>query len=88
MRKIIEYLQARLKVVIGTCYVLLAGIVVFACIIDRTHAHTAEGRALPIFWSLFGFIAAVIIIGVARWYGHSGIMTREDYYDDHSAQDD
>ncbi len=88
MIKIIEYLQARLKVVIGTCYVLLAGIVVFACIIDRTHAHTAEGRALPIFWSLFGFIAAVILIGVARWYGHSGIMTREDYYDDHSAQDD
>ncbi len=88
MTKIIEYLQARLKIVIGTCYVLLAGIVVFACMIDRTHADTAEGRALPIFWSLFGFIAAVIFIGVARWYGHSGIMTREDYYDDHSAQDD
>ncbi len=87
MKKIIEYLQARLKVVIWTCYFLLGGIVVFACMIDRTHAHTAEGRALPIFWSLFGFIAAVIFIGVARWYGHSGIMTREDYYD-HPVQDD
>lgn len=87
MIKIIEYLQAHLKVVIWTCYFLLAGVVVFACIIDRSHAHTAEGRALPFFWSLFGFIAAAIIIGVARWYGHSGIMTREDYYD-HSVQDD
>jgi len=77
----IEYLQARLQIVKWTCYLLLAGIIVFACVVDRGHAHTLVERMIPFFWSVFGFIAAAIIIGVARWYGHSGIMTREDYYD-------
>jgi len=81
MKQLIEYLQARLKIVIWTCYFLLAGVVILASFVDRGHAHTMVERTIPFFWSVFGFIAAVIIIGVARWYGHSGIMTREDYYD-------
>ena len=83
----IEYLQARIKTVILTCYILLALIVAFSCVVDSSHAHTAVERAIPFFWSVFGFIAAAIIIVVARWYGHSGIMTREDYYDTPSNND-
>ena len=30
---------------------------------------------------IFGFIAAAVIIGIAYWYGRSGIMVDEDYYD-------
>ncbi len=34
------------------------------------------------FWSVFGFVSCVAIIFISKWYGHLGIMTREDYYDD------
>ncbi len=81
MIRLIEYLQARLKTVIWTCYGLLALIAVFAMLVDRGHAHTAIERGLPIFWSLFGFAAATIIIFVAYWYGKSGIQARTNYYD-------
>jgi len=81
MIRLIEYLQAHLKTVIRTCYGLLALILVFAALVDRGHAHTAIERQLPIFWSLFGFAAAAIIIGIAYWYGRSGIQARTDYYD-------
>lgn len=41
----------------------------------------------PIFWSVFGFIACVLIVYVSKGYGHSKIgnteiMTREDYYNE------
>jgi hypothetical protein len=45
------------------------------------HAHTAVER-IPGFWSVFGFIGCVVIILVSKWYGHAGIMKREDYYDE------
>jgi hypothetical protein len=45
--------------------------------------HIAE--TWPVFWSVFGFLACVIIVYVSKWYGHlkigrTEIMTREDYY--------
>ncbi len=42
--------------------------------------HYAE--TLPIFWSAFGFVACLLIIFLSKWYGHAGIMVREDYYDE------
>ena len=81
MTHLIDYLRDRLKVVITTCIGLLGGIVLLACIVDRSHAHTWAEQNIPFFWSLFGFVAAAVIIGVARWFGQSGILTREDYYD-------
>jgi predicted tellurium resistance membrane protein TerC len=81
MIRLIDYLQERIRTVIWTCYGLLAFIAVFALLVDRGHAHTSVERALPVFWSLFGFAAAAIIIGVAYWYGRSGIQARTNYYD-------
>ena len=43
--------------------------------------HTFVER-IPGFWAVFGFVACVVIIIVSKWFGHLGIMTREDYYDD------
>jgi len=43
--------------------------------------HTFVER-IPGFWAAFGFVACVVIIIVSKWFGHLGIMTREDYYDD------
>lgn len=81
MIKLIEYLQARIKVVILACYILLALIVAFAAMVDRSHAHTSIEQNISFFWSLFGFVAAAVIIGIAYWYGRSGIQARTDYYD-------
>jgi len=80
--KLIDYLRDRLKTVIRLCYVVLALLVVIDAspLIDKHHAHTAAEH-LPGFWSVFGFGACVVIIIVSKWYGHLGIMTREDYYD-------
>jgi hypothetical protein len=50
-------------------------------ILDKEHAHTPIEH-LPGFWSVFGFVACALIIVLSKWYGHAGIMTREDYYDE------
>lgn len=81
--KLIDYLRDRLKTVVRICYVVLALLVVIDAtpLIDKHHAHTAMEH-LPGFWSVFGFVACVLIIFISKWYGHLGIMTREDYYDE------
>lgn len=52
-----------------------------ALLLDKSHAHTWPER-IPAFWSLFGLLSCVVIIIVSKWFGHAGIMTREDYYDE------
>lgn len=84
MNTIIEYLRDRLDTVIKTCYGILALVLAYSLYVDKSHAHTWVEQNVPFFWSLFGFGAAAIIIGVAYWYGHSGIMARKDFYDEES----
>ena len=79
MNKLIDYLRERLQTVIRTCYGILALVLAYSLYVDKSHAHTWVEQNIPFFWSFFGFVAAAIIIGVARWFGHSGIMAREDY---------
>ena len=50
-------------------------------VVDKEHAHTGPEH-WPAFWAVFGFVGCVLIIILSKWYGHSGIMTREDYYDE------
>ena len=47
--------------------------------------HIAE--TMPVFWSVFGFIACVLIVYISKWYGHlkvghTEIMAREDFYNE------
>ncbi len=82
--KLIEFLRARLKDVIRICFALLALLVLLdaiPAIVDKEHAHTAVEK-IPGFWAVFGFIGCVILIIASKWFGHAGIMTREDYYED------
>lgn len=80
--RIIDFLRDRLKLVIRICYGLLALLVLGdALLLDKSYAHTAAEK-LPGFWALFGFVACVLIIFISKWYGHLGIMTRENYYDE------
>jgi hypothetical protein len=78
----IKYLRDRLPLVVKCCYVGLALLVAWDQVfVDKSLAHTAAEK-IPGFWAVFGFVACVLIIIVSKWYGHLGIMTREDYYDD------
>lgn len=79
---LIEFLQKHLKAVIWICGVLLALLVLGDfLLVDKEHAHTKAEHIVG-FWSAFGFIACVLIIFVSKWFGHLGIMKREDYYGD------
>lgn len=76
--KLIEFLRNRLKTVVRVCYAVLALLIVADALLE--HAHTGPEH-WPGFWSLFGFVGCVLIIILSKWYGHAGIMTREDYYE-------
>lgn len=81
--KLIEFLRNRLRTVVWVC----VGVLVLLCLADvflvsKEDAHTWAERHIPAFWAVFGFIACALIIILSKWYGHSGIMTREDYYDE------
>lgn len=79
--KLIDFLRDRLKLVIRISYAVLALLVVWDVLfVSKEHAHTSAEH-LPGFWAVFGFVACVLIIIISKWYGHLGIMTREDYYD-------
>ena len=78
---LIEFLRNRLKAVIWiSCGVLALLVIADALLVNKEEAHTRVEH-IPGFWSLFGFVACVLIVILSKWYGHSGIMTREDYYD-------
>lgn len=80
--RLIDFLRDRLPLVIRICWVILGLLVVIDAIpalVDKHHAHTGPEH-IPGFWSVFGFLACTIIIFVSKWFGHSGIMKREDFY--------
>ncbi|HWW03155.1 MAG TPA: hypothetical protein VNZ64_25870 [Candidatus Acidoferrum sp.] len=82
--KLIEFLRNRLKTVVRVCFGVLALLILCdALFVSKESAHTSTEH-IPGFWSLFGFIGCALIIILSKWYGHVGIMTREDYYDDPS----
>jgi hypothetical protein len=79
---IIDYLKEHAGAVKNSCYLGVAIMLVWSVIgVDNHHAHTWAEKYIPGFWSLFGMGACVVLIFFARWFGKSGIMTREDYYD-------
>jgi hypothetical protein len=82
--RFIEYLRARPRAVKRWCIAALGLLVLVDAvplIVDKEHAHTAVEH-LPGFWAVFGFVGCVVLIVGSKWFGHLGIMTREDYYDD------
>jgi len=80
--KVIEFLRNRLKMVVRiSCAILALLILADGFLVNKEHAHTTAEH-FPGFWSVFGFVGCVLIILLSKWYGHAGIMTREDYYDE------
>ncbi len=83
LTKFIEFLRNRLKTVIWiSCAILVMVVVLDAipAVVDKEHAHTRQEHWAG-FWAVFGFAACVVIILASKWFGHLGIMTREDYYE-------
>lgn len=80
--QLIEFLRNRLRLVIRICFGLLALLILLdAGLVNKEHAHTTIEH-LPAFWSVFGFLGCVVVVIASKWFGHAGIMTREDYYDE------
>ena len=78
---LIDFLRDRLTLVIRCCAGGLVLLVLWDIIfVDKHHAHTTPEHWWG-FWAIFGFVACVLIIYISKWFGHLGIMTREDYYD-------
>ena len=77
--KVIETL--RRKAVKKIAYIALILIIVTDFFIPRHEIHFI-GDQIPGFWSLFGFIACILIILISKWIGHLGIMQDENYYNE------
>jgi hypothetical protein len=85
--KFIEFLRRHLRLVIRLCLGVLLGVVLLdVLLVNKEHAHTLPEHWFG-FWAGFGFLGCVSIIFVSKWFGHTGIMTREDYYEQGSAED-
>jgi cytochrome bd-type quinol oxidase subunit 2 len=78
----IDFLKERLQTVKTCCYIAIGIILVWTVTgVDTHHAHTWMETHIPWFWSIFGVLCCLVLVYFARWFGRSGIMTREDYYD-------
>ncbi len=79
---LIEFLRDRPKLLIRSCYLLIALVFVWGLFVDTSHAHTWAEKHVPGFWSIFGLLSCALLIGGAWVVGKLGIMTKEDYYND------
>ncbi len=61
-------------------YIALAVIVIADFVVPRKDMYL-EWEKIPGFYALFGFIACIIIIFIAKTVGHKLLMRKEDYYD-------
>ena len=62
-------------------YAMLILIIVIDFFIPRHEIHFI-GDQIPGFWSLFGFVACILIILISKWIGYLGIMQDEKYYNE------
>ena len=78
----INYLKDRLHTTKSFFYIGIAVMLVWSVVgVDKHHAHTWVEAHIPGFWSLFGLLSCIVLIYFTGWFGKSGVMTREDYYD-------
>jgi hypothetical protein len=84
LARFLDFLRHRLQLVVRVGIAVLVVLVALDTIpgfIDREHAHTAAEH-LPGFWAVFGLLGCLLLVVFAKTFGHLGISTREDYYDE------
>ena len=80
--KLLVLIEAiRTKTAKKIAYLILVLLIVVDFVIPRHEIHFF-GDKIPGFWSIFGFIACVLIVIVSKWIGHMGLMQNENYYDE------
>ena len=79
LSKLIESLHR--KAVNKIAYAVLILIILIDFFIPRHEIHFI-GDGITGFWSLFGFVACILIILISKWIGHLGIMQDENYYNE------
>jgi len=80
--ELIDFIRMRIHIFLRIFYAALVLVVIvdaIPIIVDKEHVHTSVEH-LPGFWSIFGFISCYLVIYLSKWYGHAGIMQREDFY--------
>ena len=77
--KIIEVF--RTKTMKRIAYATLILIILIDFFIPRYEIHFF-GDGITGFWSLFGFVACILIILISKWIGHLGIVQDENYYNE------
>ena len=81
---LLDFLRTRRKLVVRLALLALGLLVLLDALpfmVDKEPAHTWVEH-LPGFWAIFGFVGCVLLILLSKAFGHLGIMTREDYYDE------
>lgn len=61
-------------------YISLALTVIVDFFIIRTYIHF-PWENIPGFYALFGLVACILIVVLAKTLGHQWLMRKEDYYD-------
>lgn len=78
----IDYLKERQQTIKRHCYTAIALMLIWTVVgADTHHAHTWMEAHIPGFWSIFTILCCLVLVYFAGWFGRSGVMTREDYYD-------
>lgn len=84
LARLIDFLRNRLQTVVRVGIAVLVILVVLDTVpglIDKEHAPTAAEH-LPAFWAVFGLVGCLLLVVFAKTFGHLGVSTREDYYDE------
>jgi hypothetical protein len=82
--RFIEFLRAPPRAMVRRYLIILLVLMLLDAIpvlVDRSHAHTWAER-VPGFWGIFGFVGCALLILLSKAFGHAGVMTRENYYDE------
>ncbi|MFA5058374.1 MAG: hypothetical protein WC485_09695 [Opitutaceae bacterium] len=82
--RLINFLRDHLPAVVRislTVLVLLVVLDAVPALVDKEHAHTAAEH-VPAFWAAFGLLGCLLLVIVSKTFGHLGVSTREDYYDE------
>ncbi len=82
--RLIDFLRDRLRTVVRISLVVLVLLIVadaIPAVVDKEHAHTGLEH-VPGFWSLFGLLGCLLLVVCSKTFGHFGVSTREDYYDE------
>lgn len=80
--RLLEKMEKHHEIVKGLGFIALGLVIIFDTLwVSKDHVHTALEK-IPAFWSIFGLVSCVVIVVFSKWFGHLGIMKRENYYDD------